>query len=200
MLVLHRIALPTINAILITLALLYAMFLLVNIVEPELMPKQATAIVDFVYSPEDEVVKTKIKKPELPKEAEIPPQIIVDNVIIDDVVDTSTQWLGEDQFGHTKQVLTAIENSQLILAIGYPPQYPASAVSRGIEGYAVVGFSVDSTGSVYDAFIIESEPGNTFDRVSLKAIMKFKYKARKVDGQTVNTDGQRYMFSYKMDS
>jgi protein TonB len=81
----------------------------------------------------------------------------------------------------------------------FPPEYPARALSDGIEGYAIVGFSVSAAGSVTDPTILESEPSSVFDRSSLKAISKFKYKVRKVNGRAVITDGQRYMFTFKLD-
>lgn len=90
-------------------------------------------------------------------------------------------------------------DNQLVIAIGFPPEYPRRALERGIEGYAVVGFSVSAAGSVYDGHILESDPKGVFEKASLKAISKFKYKARKVNGRPVSTDGQRYMFTFKLD-
>jgi len=90
-------------------------------------------------------------------------------------------------------------DNQLTIAIGFPPEYPSSALARGIEGYAIVGFSVSAVGSVVDPYILESEPNTIFDRASLKAISKFKYRARKVNDRPVSTDGQRYMFTFKLE-
>jgi protein TonB len=91
-------------------------------------------------------------------------------------------------------------DNQLVIAIGFPPEYPNRALMRGIEGYAIVGFSVSAVGSVVAPYIVESEPNTVFDRSSLKAISKFKYKARMVNGRAVSTDGQRYMFTFKLDN
>lgn len=198
MFVLHRIALPSINAIFVTIGLLYAMFLLVNIVEPELAAAERFTPVEFVYVPEETNVRIKIVKPEPPKDIEIAPEVVVDSPIIERDVNINTQWTTNDVVAR-EITLNSINDSQLVLAIGFPPEYPQSAVTKGIEGYAVVGFSVDTSGAVYDAYIIESEPGNTFDRSALKAIMKFRYKAGMVNGKPIKTKGQRYMFSYKMD-
>ncbi len=87
-----------------------------------------------------------------------------------------------------------------VIAIAFPPEYPGLALRRGIQGYAVVGFSVSAAGSVVDPTILESEPNGVFDRASIKAISKFKYKARMVNGRPVSTNGQRYMFTYKLDN
>ena len=83
--------------------------------------------------------------------------------------------------------------------MGFPPEYPNVALRRGVEGYAIVGFSVSPAGEVVDPYIIESEPGTFFDRSALKAIKRFRYKAQLVNGKPVTTDGQRYMFRFELD-
>ena len=89
--------------------------------------------------------------------------------------------------------------NQLIVAIVFPPEHPSRALMRGIEGYAIAGFNVSAAGSVVVPPILESEPNQVFDRSSINAIGKFKYRARQIDGRAVNTDVQRYMFAYKLD-
>jgi len=132
------------------------------------------------------------------KEIELAPDHIVDAPEPISVINSPTNW-GDFVIKKPAGVLVTPNDSQLVLALGYPPVYPNSAITKGIEGFAVVGFSVSPAGQVYDAFIIESEPNSIFDRSALKAIKKFKYKAKMENGKAVATDGQRYLFSYKLD-
>jgi len=128
----------------------------------------------------------------------IAPPVLVDKTKIDFVEDGSHDW-SEPVIAPPKGGPNLPLNNQLVLAIGFPPKYPSNAITRGIEGYAVVGFSVTASGEVFDPFIIESEPKSVFNRSALKAISKFKYRPKTVDGKPISVDGQRYMFTYQLD-
>ncbi len=69
------------------------------------------------------------------------------------------------------------------------PQYPRRALSRGIEGYVIVEFTVTKSGAVRDPIVVESDPPNIFDRAAIKAAEKFKYKPRVVDGEPIEVPG-----------
>ncbi|HDZ15990.1 MAG TPA: energy transducer TonB [Methylophaga aminisulfidivorans] len=66
-----------------------------------------------------------------------------------------------------------------------PPKYPRSARRRGIEGVVTISFIVTKDGRVRDPRIIKAEPANIFNDAALKAILKWKFKAKLVDGQPV---------------
>lgn len=55
------------------------------------------------------------------------------------------------------------------------PLYPHTARIRGIEGYAVVGFTVGADGSVRDLEIMDSRPGNLFDQATLEAVRQWRF-------------------------
>lgn len=76
------------------------------------------------------------------------------------------------------------------------PVYPRRALSRGIEGYVIVEFTVTTNGSVRDAVVIESNPQKVFDRAATKAALKFKYKPRVIDGEAVEVPGVRNKITF----
>jgi len=195
---LHRIAVPAVNAIFITLALLYLMFLLIKSDEPGLSYATPTKFPPFVNTQEETELRPIIPKPPAPPIIMQTPDLPTQQNIPDSnqiLIPIGAEYIPEQTSGPGLR----LDNNQLILAIGYPPRYPSRAIAKGIEGYAVVGFSVDAAGAVFDAFIIESEPKGIFDKSALSAISKFKYKPRVHNGKGISTDGQRYMFSYKLD-
>ena len=65
------------------------------------------------------------------------------------------------------------------------PQYPREALIEGISGYVVVEFTIEPDGSVSDAKILESQPRRMFDRNAVRAIYKWKFKPRIVDGKPI---------------
>jgi protein TonB len=61
------------------------------------------------------------------------------------------------------------------------PVYPARALSRGLEGYVDMAFTVTTTGTVKDPVVVFST-SSLFERAAIRAVLKFKYKPRVVDG------------------
>lgn len=78
------------------------------------------------------------------------------------------------------------------------PRYPHSALSRQLEGYAVVEFDISKNGQVVNARVLESAPGTIFNRSALDAIRKFRYKPKVVDGKPQVYSGAYYRFTYEM--
>ncbi len=198
MMVLRRTALPIVNAIMITLALFAMMYSLIYMDDPELATRPSFPKIVFNHVPEDSPVVPVVAKVERPEEVDEQPEVpFVDEKF--EVADFDSDGWASYTPPKFKGGDSLPLDNQLVIALGFPPEYPRGPLQRGVEGYAVVGFSVNAAGAVYDQFIIESEPGTAFDRASLKAISKFKYKARKVNGRAVSTNGQRYMFTFKID-
>lgn len=72
------------------------------------------------------------------------------------------------------------------------PEYPRGAERRGIEGYAVVEYTVAADGSIQAATVVEADPAGVFDRAVLRAIEGWAYApaAAETPGMT-----QRFDFS-----
>lgn len=198
MMVLRRIALPLINSFVITAALFGVMYSLIYMKEPELVSRPFLPAVVFTKVPEDTPPRTIVPRAKAPIEVELPPEYLRDDNILEIESVGDVPWASYEVTAFERGNAVPMDN-QLVIAIGFPPEYPSGALRRGIEGWAVVGFSVSASGAVYEPYILESQPVGVFDRASLKAISRFKYKARHVDGRPVNTDGQRYMFTFKID-
>lgn len=81
------------------------------------------------------------------------------------------------------------------------PQYPTRALQRGIEGWSLMQFTVSATGSVIEESIevIDSDPPNVFDRSSIRAVARFKYQPRVVEGKGVDVPGVRTVVRYELD-
>lgn len=68
------------------------------------------------------------------------------------------------------------------------PQYPRDAAVAQIEGYVTVRFTIDKTGSVRSPRVIDSDPPRVFDREAIRAILRWKFKPRVVDGEAVERE------------
>ena len=140
------------------------------------------------------------EKPEKPDEPEdvpdIPepdfdaPDVSADAVniaapTIDSTVDVS--------FGNFKS------DGEYLPIVRVEPIYPTRAASRGVEGYVIMEFTVTSNGSVIDPIVVESEPSSIFNSAAERAVLKWKYKPRVVDGTPVDVPGVRTMLTFKLD-
>ena len=82
-----------------------------------------------------------------------------------------------------------------------PPQYPNRALSRGIEGWSLLEFTVSAIGNVVEESIvvIDGEPPNIFDRSSIRAVARFKYQPRVIEGKGVAVPNVQTIIRYNID-
>jgi protein TonB len=69
------------------------------------------------------------------------------------------------------------------------PRYPAGAARKGIEGWVKVMFTISENGSVKNVRIVDADPRRVFERAATKAISRWRFKPRLVDGAAVQRDG-----------
>jgi protein TonB len=70
------------------------------------------------------------------------------------------------------------------------PIYPRRAQTRGITGFCIVTYTVTTT---------DCSPKGIFERASIKAALKFKYKPRVVDGEPIEVAGVQNKFTYELE-
>jgi periplasmic protein TonB len=79
------------------------------------------------------------------------------------------------------------------------PDFPQRALGPGIEGWVQVQFSVTATGSVRDPVVVASEPGSIFDDAALKAIARWRYNPRVVNGMAVERVGLQTVIRFELE-
>ena len=73
------------------------------------------------------------------------------------------------------------------------PEYPRGAERRGIEGYAVVEYTVNADGRVENATVVEANPEGVFDRAVLRAIEGWPYAPA-----AAATEGMQQRFDFNL--
>lgn len=76
--------------------------------------------------------------------------------------------------------------------------YPRRAQAQGVTGYCVVEFTVTTSGAVRDPRAVDCQPPGVFEASSLRAVQRFKYRPRTVDGHPVEVDGVRNRFVFEL--
>ncbi|ASD67410.1 energy transducer TonB [Pseudoalteromonas piscicida] len=69
------------------------------------------------------------------------------------------------------------------------PKYPPQAARDGKEGWVRLSFTINELGGVEDVEIIDAEPKRIFDREAKRALRKWKYRPKVVDGKPQKQPG-----------
>lgn len=151
-------------------------------------------LVDFIQLDEPpEQLRTKQRekpKPPPPPEKPPPPELKVSQDIKPQQQRVRLDMPKIDALGtgtgpFLGQAGAAAMGGDLIPLVRIEPQYPRDALRDGLEGYVTVEFTVLEDGSVSDVAVVEAQPPRVFDREAIRAILKWKFKPRIVDGRPV---------------
>ncbi len=199
-----RIVFSAVPAVLITLALYFLMMTLITTATQKLNDDGERYVVDFVRLKQEESVKTKDNKPEKPPQPEAPPPDTVQpEMDAPDVQQTNVAVSTSAPIDKTLDISTGFglsgADGDLLPIVKVQPIYPRRALSRGIEGYVILEFTVTKNGSVRDPIVIEANPTKIFDDAAIQAALKFKYKPRIVDGQPVDVAGVQNQLTFQIE-
>lgn len=191
-----RVIISAVLAVGVTLSLFYLMHYLVSNTNQNLGNRGRTVDISFrEVKLEDEIQQKDRRKPEEPpppKEPPPPPEMQVEDVTqpVSPLPDLQTPNLdvpfsGSGAFLGGLRTGEGAQEGDLIPLVRIQPQYPRRAALAGIEGWVQVQFTITATGSVTDPKVIDSKPPRIFDREAIRAILKWKFKPRVVNGQPV---------------
>lgn len=160
-------------------------------------------VLDFVRLKKEETVQKKERKPQKPPTPKEPPPPMESPQM-----QSSDNNAASNNFDFAANVDAdvnlagglALETSdgEYLPIVKVAPVYPRRALSRGIEGYVIVEFTVTKQGTVKEPQVIKAEPESLFDRAAMDAALKFKYKPRVVNGEAVEVAGVQNKISFQI--
>ena len=187
----------------ITLSLFWVMQYLIATADRTLNDDGAGNLVDFVRVKRDESVKQRQLKPKKPPPPDAPPpqpptpqldnlDANAEKIAISEVpVETDIEMTGGFSLG--------IGEGDYLPIVKVAPIYPNRALTRGIEGFCVVQYTVTNLGTVKNPEVVESQcTSSLFHSASVNAALKFKYKPRIMDGEAVEVPGVQNKFTYEI--
>ena len=95
--------------------------------------------------------------------------------------------------------LTAGSDRDVIPLVRINPDYPPRALSRGIEGWVQVQFTITTTGTVKDAVVVESSPKGMFDEAALRSIARWRYNPRVEGGVAMERVGIQTIIRFELE-
>ena len=194
-----RVVLAGLLAVPVAIGLFYIMQSLVDR-DFEQEDVKARKIADIVVP--DKVIETNLKEvlPEKIDDPEEPPPDL-EPIEFDTDVD-----MGVVNTAPTTGVSLKLSSSgmssgdgEYLPIVKVAPIYPRRAQTRGISGYCIVEYTVTKTGSIRDPKPVDCQPSGIFERASVKAATKFKYKPRVVDGEPIEVAGVQNKFTYELE-
>jgi len=199
-----RLLIGIVFGLVVTAALFWTMQYLIETADRELNEGSSGNLVDFVRLKRDESIQRRQLKPKKPPPPDAPPPQPptpqLDNLnpnaekiaISAAPVETDIEMSGGFSLG--------VGEGDYLPIVKVAPIYPQRALSRGIQGYCVVQYTVTRQGTIRDPFVIEDQcTSSLFHRASVQAALKFKYKPRVIDGQAVEVPGVQNKFTYEIE-
>ncbi len=186
----------------VTLSLLFIMQLLIVTGKQALTEPRERHKLEFVRIKRNENVNTQDLVPEKPpKPPETPPETPPQDR---DNIDPNAPSIdvGRPEISANTDIggpggMNIAEGDYLPI-VRVAPVYPSRALSRGLEGFVDMSFTVTTTGSVKDPIVLQST-SSLFERAATQAVLKFKYKPRVVDGIPVEVPGVKTRISFELE-
>ncbi|MCC5794200.1 MAG: energy transducer TonB [Chromatiales bacterium] len=197
----QRLGIATVGGVVVTFALLWIMQWMIATGRDVLSATESFSFVDFVRVEREETVERRERRPEPPPPVDQPPP------------DTPPQQMDDLDMGaigvSMGPVTTTIDRNiagtglqvtdgEYLPMFRQEPVYPNRAAERGIEGYCIVEFTVTRLGTVEDPRIIECSH-SIFERASLQAVQRWRYRPRVVDGEPIESPGVQTRLTFQLE-
>jgi len=146
--------------------------------------------------PDDVMTKNRRipKKPPPPKDPPPPPKMQISKMdqTVQNMPALNLPQLdipmsgGEGMYIGNMASIDRTEEGDIIPIVVIRPMYPRDAAMKGQEGWVKVEFTITAIGTVKNPRVIDAKPPRVFNREAIRAILKWKFKPRVVDGVAVD--------------
>ena len=159
-----------------------------------------TKIAELVQPDEEIQLEATTKKPEKAEDPEEPPpemeMVALDLDMNNNIENAAPQASIDVSISSTGM---SAGDGEYLPIVKVAPIYPRRAQTRGISGYCIVEYTVTTSGAIRDSRAVDCEPAGVFEKASVKASLKFKYKPRVVDGEPIEVAGVQNKFTYELE-
>ena len=92
---------------------------------------------------------------------------------------------GDGMFIGNFQQVDQTAEGDIIPVVIIRPMYPREAAISGTQGWVKVEFTITEMGTVKEPRVVDAKPPRVFNREAIRAILKWKFKPRVVEGIAV---------------
>jgi protein TonB len=180
--------------------LFWVMWSLVSVPVDVAEMRQATRV-EFTRMRQDtEAQKKQQEKPQPDKPPPVPevPQIDFAKGSVENNVAQLTPTVDANS-AMSKMKMTAGSDRDIVPLVRINPDYPPRALSRGIQGWVIVQFTISATGTVKDQIVVDSS-NKIFDDAALKAIGRWRYNPKVEEGVAVERKGVQTKLVFQLEN
>lgn len=195
-----RFSTSLVAGVLVTFSLLWIMQVLIATGKKAVVDEAEFSLGDFIRIEREEIVQRDEDEPEPPPEVDEPPPE-TPATQMDDMNTSQSLTMG----GAAGKIDISMQGGNIGMGDGdylpivkVAPIYPRRAQTRGLEGQCLIQFTVTTTGAVKDAVAVECT-SSLFEKASINAALKFKYKPRVVDSVAIEVPGVQHIITFKLE-
>jgi protein TonB len=186
----------------VTFGLFWAMQALIG-VSGELKEGRPPPSIDFVRLRRDTAPQLKKREPpkrEKPEQQPPPPEMdLAKNMNPSDAVgDIMPMVDTEVELEKATSLGAGGGDSDVVPLVRVDPQYPPKALQRRIEGWVDIEFTIGPAGTVEKPKVIGANPSNIFETSALRAVRRWRYNPKVVDGVAVERHGVQVRLRFEL--
>jgi len=158
---------------------------------------------EFVRLKRDTTPQEKKREPpkrEKPEQQPPPPDIdLAKNMNPSDAVGEIIPMVDTQvELGKASSLGAGGGDSDVVPLVRVDPEYPPKARQRRIEGWVDVEFTIGPAGNVENPRVLDAEPPGVFEDATLRAVRRYRYSAKIVDGVAVARPGVQLRIRFKL--
>lgn len=182
-----------------SLLLFWVMWSLVSVPVKDFEVKTATRV-EFTRMRQDTEAQKKQEEKVKPDEPPPVPEIPQMNLSKGSVENNVAQLTPTTDVGGalSKMKMTAGSDRDIIPLVRINPDYPPRALSRGLQGWVIVQFTITATGTVKDP-IVKDSSNSIFNDAALKAIARWRYNPKVEEGVAVERVGVQTKLVFQLE-
>ncbi len=189
-------------ACVVTFGLFWAMQALIG-ASGELKEGTSAPHIEFVRLKRDRTPEVKKREPpkrEKPEQQPPPPEMnLAKNINPSDAVGEIMPMLDTAvELEKAASLGAGGGDRDVVPLVRIDPQYPPKAKQRRIEGWVEIEFTIGPAGTVDNPKVIGAHPPTVFERSALRAVRRWRYNAKIVDGVAVAQHGVRVRIRFKL--
>ncbi len=190
----------------VTFGLFFLMQSLIAMADARPKDRGKSTSIEFVRLKKDSELQTKDREIPDKKPPEAPPPPPPLSTSQNDKPDANASGfaqsfdLAADIGGPNIGAGVATVDTDTIPLVRIEPTYPIRAQERGIEGWVQVEFTISPRGTVVDPKVTSYEPSTIFNQAALRAVRRWKYNPKIVDGQPVSRPGVKVKLDFELDN
>ena len=197
-----RLPVAIVLACIVTFGLFWAMQALIG-ASGELKEGSTGATIEFVRLKRDSTPQEKKREPpkrEKPQQQPPPPEMnLAKNINPGDAVgDIMPMTDTAVDLGKASSLGAGGGSSDVVPLVRVDPDYPPRARQRRIEGYVDLEFTIGPAGTVENPRVIGAHPPAVFEQAALRAVRRWRYNPKTVDGKPVARPGIRVRLRFEL--